>query len=87
MHSLHLTLHSQLPPLPVDPAANCNAQAVKSAPAAPIMQRRDLLATGGAAVMAVLLLGPAAGPAHAAGESSATRAITAVTRPLQAKKK
>lgn len=50
--------------------------------------RRELLASGAtvtAGVAAALLLG--GGAAQAAGESSATRAITAVTRPQQLKKK
>lgn len=47
------------------------------------LPRRELLTTG--AAFAAALLG--AGAARAAGESSATRAITAVTRPQQLKKK
>jgi hypothetical protein len=48
------------------------------------LPRRELL-TSGAAFAAVLL--GAAGSAQAAGESSATRAITAVNRPTALKKK
>eukprot|EP00775_Hariotina_reticulata_P009760 gene9760-9917_t len=47
--------------------------------------RRELLATGAATVTAALC--GATGAARAAGEASATRAITSVTRPLQLKKK
>jgi hypothetical protein len=48
-----------------------------------VVARRDLLASG--AAFAALILG--ATSAKAAGESSATRAITAVTRPKQLQKK
>jgi uncharacterized protein YdeI (YjbR/CyaY-like superfamily) len=64
---------------PARSAIKCNAtqQQVKVVP------RRELLSAG--ATFAALLIG--AGAAQAAGESSATRAITNVTRPQQLKKK